>query len=204
LPKRVDHEARRAAIVDALFRVAARDGLHAASIRAVAAEAAVPASQVQYYFATKAHLLDAALEALGRRIVGRGMALIQAAGENPPPEALLRAATAGSHPVDDETRDNLKLFFIFLGAALTEPEMSDTQLVVAQRFIAQTFAEILREGQRRGDVPKSLDADHEARLIMFANTGLILAALAGIHSVADAQATLEYHLARVFPQKKRR
>ena len=64
MPKQVDHEERRQTILEALFRIAARDGLGAASIRAVAAEAGIPAPQVQYYFGTKGRLLDGALDLL--------------------------------------------------------------------------------------------------------------------------------------------
>jgi len=203
MPKRVDHAERRTAIVQALFRVVERGGLPAASVRAVAAEAGVPASQVQYYFPTKAELLAAALDQLGRRVVLRGMTLMQAAGDNPSPEALLRAAVTGSHPVDAQSTQDLVLFFAFMVGAMTETDVAQTGLIDAQRLFAQQFAEYLREGQARGEVPRDIDPDHEARLILFANTGLILAALAGIHSVADAEATLEYHLARVFKKKKR-
>jgi AcrR family transcriptional regulator len=201
MPKRVDHAARRHAIVEALLRVTRREGLQAVSIRSVAAEAGVTASQVQYYFASKAELLSAALDQLGRRVVERGVTLMQAAGDDPPPEVLLRAALHGSHPIDKESHDNLVLFFIFLGSALTEPDMAEAGLIGAQRWIAEYFTSLLRQSQERGETPPDLDPEHEARLINFANTGLILAALVGIHSVADAQATLEYHLQRVFPKK---
>ena len=100
MPRQVNHEERRQTILEALFRIAARDGLGAASIRAVAAEAGIPAPQVQYYFGTKGQLLDGALDLLGRRVVGRGLALMQEAGDDPPPETLLRAALTGSHPTD--------------------------------------------------------------------------------------------------------
>jgi AcrR family transcriptional regulator len=203
LPKRVDHGERRTAIVEALFRVVERGGLPAASIRAVAAEAGVRAPQVQNYFPAKADLLAAALDQLGRRVVGRGMDLMQAAGDNPTPEALLRAAVQGSHPVDDASRQDLVLFFAFLMGALTETDVAQTGLIDAQKFFVQQFAEYLRDGQARGEVPREVDPEREARLILFANTGLILAALAGIHSVADAEATLDYHLSRVFPQQKK-
>jgi hypothetical protein len=131
------------------------------------------------------------------------MDLMQAAGDNPTPEALLRAAVQGSHPVDDASRQDLVLFFAFLMGALTETDVAQTGLIDAQKFFVQQFAEYLRDGQARGEVPREVDPEREARLILFANTGLILAALAGIHSVADAEATLDYHLSRVFPQQKK-
>jgi AcrR family transcriptional regulator len=198
VPKQVDHDERRREIIGALFRVAARDGLAAVSIRNVAAEAGVRAPQVQYYFGTKTALFDGAVQVLGERIVGRGIALQQAAGPDAPPEALIRAALAGSQPTDDEARESLVLFFLFYVAAITESSVHDPQLVNAQRFIADYFAGLIRQAQEHGDADPALDPDHEARLLLFANTGLILGALAGIHPIDAAVATMSYHVARVF------
>ena len=198
MPKQVDHEERRVEIIEALFRIVARDGLAAATIRAVAAEAGVPAPQVQYYFGTKAHLLNGALELLGRHVVQRGLALMREAGDDPAPEALLRAALTGSHPIDEESRHDLILFFCFYVAAVTEPSMSETGLPVSQRWITEYFAQLIRDAQERGETSPDIDPDHEARLILFANTGLILGVLVGVHSLDEATSALEYHLGRVF------
>ena len=67
MPKRVDHAQRRAHIADALVRVAASEGLHAVTMRGVAAEAGMSLNLVQYYFDSKAKLMHAALERLERQ-----------------------------------------------------------------------------------------------------------------------------------------
>jgi AcrR family transcriptional regulator len=202
MPRTVDHDARRREIIDALFRVAVRDGLAAASVRAVATEAGVPAPQVQYYFPTKAAMLDAAMYELGMRIVGRGMALQAEAGPTASPEILIRLAIAGSRPVDDTTRQELVLFFLFFVEALTDAEtVAATRLVPSQQMIVAFFAQWIREAQTHGEVDSSLNADHEARLLLWANTGLVFAALAGVMTVDDAAATIDYQLARIFRQQ---
>ena len=89
------------------------------------------------------------------------------------------------------------LFFLFYVAAVTGRRRSRHELVGAQRFIVEYFAGLIRQAQERGEADPGLDADHEARLILFANTGLILGALAGIHPVDDAVETMNYHVARV-------
>ena len=198
MPKQVDREQRRGEIIEALFRIVVRDGLGAASIRAVAAEAGVPAPQVQYYFGTKADLLNAALQVLGRHVVERGLALMRDLGDDPPPEALLRAALTGSRPIDEESRHDLILFFCFYVAAMTEPSTAATGLPGSQRFITDYFAQLIRDAQQRGEALPDVDPDHEARLILFANTGLILGALVGVHSLEEATSALDYHLGRVF------
>jgi AcrR family transcriptional regulator len=198
MPKRVDHDERRREIVEALFRVAARDGLAAATYRTIATEAGIPAPQVQYYFATKADLIHGAQLELGSRIVGRGMHLIAKAGPEPSAEAMLRAAVEGSHPVDDVTRQELVLFYLFFLAALSDQSIADSGLIVAQRSIATTFTEWIRAAQERGEVSPEIDPVHEARLVLFADTGLILAALVGIQSLEEAAGTMDYLLSKLF------
>jgi hypothetical protein len=76
--------------------------------------------------------------------------------------------------------------------------MAETGLPVSQQWITQYFAMLIRDAQQRGETSPDIDADHEARLILFANTGLILGVLAGVHSLEEAASALEYHLGRVF------
>ena len=198
MPKQVDHDERKREIVEALFRVAVRDGLAAATYRTIAAEAGVPAPQVQYYFGTKSDLIQGALFELGRRVVGRGLDLIAQAGPDPSPETMLRSAVEGSRPLDDTSREELVLFFLFYVAALSDPSVAESGVIAAQQFITTTFAEWITTAQERGEVAPEVDPLHEARLVLFANTGLNLAALVGIHSVDDAGATMDYLLSKLF------
>src|SRR3954470_17307803 len=61
MPKRVDQEARRRRITDAVARIVERDGSAAVTISRVAAEAGVSQGQIQHYFPGKDDLLDAAV-----------------------------------------------------------------------------------------------------------------------------------------------
>lgn len=198
MPKQVDHDERRQQIVEALFEVAARDGLAAATYRTIAGEAGIPPAQVQYYFPTKADLVNAALFVLGQRVVGRGLELIQQSGPDPSPEVMVRAAVEGARPVDDDTRRDLVLFYLFFVAALFDDTLAETDLIAAQGFIIESFADWIRTAQERGEVASNVDPIHEARLVLFGNTGLVLAALVGIHSVDDATATMDYLLSKLF------
>jgi AcrR family transcriptional regulator len=66
MPKIVDHDARRGEYVDALWRVVSRDGAGAISVRAVAAEAGVSASNVVHYLPSRAAMLGVAVQELLR------------------------------------------------------------------------------------------------------------------------------------------
>ena len=57
MPKMVDHEERRQLIAQATWRVISRDGVRAASVRAVAAEAGLSTGALRHYFDDHATLL---------------------------------------------------------------------------------------------------------------------------------------------------
>lgn len=62
MPKIVDHDARRAELAEAMWRVVYRDGVAAATVRSIAAEAGWSPSALRHYFATQADLLVLAME----------------------------------------------------------------------------------------------------------------------------------------------
>ena len=196
MPRQADHEQRRREIIEALWRVTERDGLGAVSFREVAAEAGVPVARVQYYFGTKGDLLVASLQLLGERVVARGMEGIAAAGPDAAPPDVLRAAMAGSQPLDAGSRTDAFLFLSYYMAALTDPSLSS--LVENQRWIQPFFVEQIR----RGDTRAGIDPEHEATLLFAANTGLILGVLAGLLSGDEAMAAIDYRLGRLFKARR--
>lgn len=71
MPKIVDHDARREEIARALWRVVRRDGIRAASVRTVAAEAGWSAGAVRYYFPDQDGLVNFAMDLVARRVENR-------------------------------------------------------------------------------------------------------------------------------------
>lgn len=62
MPKRVDHGEKRDAIGRAVWAVLDQDGLMGLSIRSAALRAGIPASTLQYFFATREDLISHALQ----------------------------------------------------------------------------------------------------------------------------------------------
>lgn len=62
MPRLVDHEQRRAELVEATWRIVSTVGLDAATMRNVAAEAGFSNGAMKCYFATKDDLLALAFE----------------------------------------------------------------------------------------------------------------------------------------------
>ncbi|MFD5213582.1 TetR/AcrR family transcriptional regulator [Microbacterium sp. NPDC058345] len=98
MPKRVDAAERRAHIADALFRVIARDGLGAVSLRHVATEAGVTAGMVQHYFSSKHEMMTFAMQAASARYEARIRDAIDALGIEPAPGGMLRAVLSNFIP----------------------------------------------------------------------------------------------------------
>src|SRR4029077_17107372 len=126
--------------------------------REVAAEAGVSVRQLQYYFGTKAQLLLVSLQLLGERIVGRGMATIQAAGPDPAPEVMIRAAIMEPQPLDDVRARDVLLFFCFYVAGLTDRTLAG-DVAELQRWLIPTFAGLIRRATERGETWDDIDPE---------------------------------------------
>src|SRR5438105_12371927 len=111
MPRRVDHEARRRQITDAVVRLTVKGGLPAATFREVAAEAGVSVRLVQYYFGTKDQLLLTALRHVAERTAARISTNVAAAGGDP--KASVRAILASFIPTDRQSREAMLLFIAF-------------------------------------------------------------------------------------------
>jgi AcrR family transcriptional regulator len=198
MPKQVDHDERRREIIEALWRLAARDGLSTVSFRRVASEADVSVRRIQYYFGTKAALLAAALQLLGQRVFERGVTAMEAAGPDASPSTLLRLIIEAGVPTTPEQRQDTLLFFSFYVAALTDPELASDE---AQSILGWTIpfaADLITKASQRGLTRPGVAPDHEARILMSAFYGLSLAILAKTQTPEDTLAALNHHIDRIF------
>lgn len=87
MPIQVDVTQRRADVADATFRVAARDGLAAVTLRSVAAEMGVSTTTITNYLPTRADLLLNAVD----RMTDEWLDELEAARAGRRPEEALRA-----------------------------------------------------------------------------------------------------------------
>jgi AcrR family transcriptional regulator len=125
MPKKVDRQARRTLIADALMRIAADQGLEAVSLRHVADEAGVSAGMVQHYFQTKDEMMAFALDVVRDRNRIRVTEAVERLGHEPPPRLLLRTIIAALLPLDDDTRDDGRVALAFLAYTAVRPETAE-------------------------------------------------------------------------------
>lgn len=192
MPKLVDHEERRAHIIDALLRSAASSGLHSVTMRSVATEAGVSVRLVQYYFDTKEQLLLAAMTRLTTRMGERIQRRVRATGAGGDPRAVIEAVLLEAVPTDEESRAFHLIHTEYAVLSVTDPALGGQPFLAApdemEAFLADRLA-----------AAGAADPRQEAVVLLAVSAGLGLSVLLDQRTAEDATAVLRYHLGRVFP-----
>ena len=175
MPKVVDHEERRAELAGAVWRLASREGLEAITVRRVAEEAGWSTGALVHYFAGKEELLLFAFRT-GADRVGRRLAEMDE--HETDPLARARAQLLEGLPLDRDRQDEVRVWFSFLGLALTRPALARAQRV-AYRAWRDRIRDRLLEAQEAGQIRAEVECPTEA------------AALVGLVDVLAVQATFE-------------
>jgi TetR/AcrR family transcriptional repressor of bet genes len=175
MPKVVDHEERRAELREAVWRLASRDGLEAVTVRAVAEEAGCSTGALVHYFTDKEELLLFASRAVADRVMRRVAAAEERTTD---PLELVRAMLVECLPLDPERQAEVRVWFAFLGFALTRAALAKEQRLIYRAW-RKRVAERLAEAQERGLVRAGVDCETEA------------AALVGLVDGLAVQATFE-------------
>ncbi|MEU9048226.1 MULTISPECIES: TetR/AcrR family transcriptional regulator [unclassified Kitasatospora] len=199
MPKLVDHEERRAQIIDALLRAAADTGLHAVTMRSVAIEAGISVRLVQYYFDTKEQLLLAAINRLTARMGERVRDRVRTAGSSPAPRAIVEAVLLEAVPTDEESRIFHLVHTEYAVLSITDPALGGQPFLAAPNEMEGFLISRLAAAQQAGDADPHLDARQEAVVLLSVSAGLGLSVLLGQRTADDATAVLRYHLGRLFP-----
>jgi AcrR family transcriptional regulator len=195
VPKRVDHQARRRLIADALLRVAADRGLEAVSLRHVAAEAGVSSGMVQHYFRTKDEMMTFAFTVVSENVDARLTA--EGLGGSPSAATLVRALLVQLLPSDEPRRREGRVALAFLAYAAVRPEVAAVLREDAAR-LHEFVADRIRAAQEVGEAPSALDPMHTAITLLALVEGLGVHVLGGNYTTDTALAVFDAHLNAVF------
>ncbi|MEU8514140.1 TetR/AcrR family transcriptional regulator [Kitasatospora sp. NPDC048722] len=198
MAEKVDHEERRRQIAEALLRIAETQGLQAASMRAVAAEAGVSLRLVQYYFTTKDGLLLDALARLGVQLQARMERWIEGAGSVPTPRSVVTAILSCILPTDAESRRITRTYAAYYTLVLSDPEAMEKKGPLQPDLLEGFLAKQIRSAQEAGEVGEGKDAAVAAAGLLAMVNGLGSSVLGGQRSGEEAVAILEYHLGELF------
>lgn len=203
MPKQVDHEQRRSLLAEALWRIAARDGLGATTVRQVAAEAGVSVGMVQHYFSTKDEMLLFALQRIGDDLAAR---LAQQIGSLPQPREpydVVWITLRERLPLDQRRRVQVQALVAWLGRTVVDPELARYMTDGTQRM-CDHLRDQLHRGQRYGQVFSSVDPVLAAEGLLAFTDGLSSHLLQNLHTPDSALTLLADHLCRYFDRRDRK
>lgn len=166
MPKVVDHDARRAEIADAVWRVIRRDGVPGASVRTVAAEAGWSTGAIRHYFASQTELLEFTSDLLTARTYER----VVRAGAKVPMDspaaqqipAVVRFVSE-TLPIDADHRAECEAWVALVQASRTDARLKDqiTEGVRQLRDMADSAVRVLANGALdEADLTREIDLLH--------------------------------------------
>ena len=195
MPKKVDHDAKRRDLTDAVCRLTLRAGLGSVTFRKVAAEAGVSVRTVQYYFGTKQGLLATTQEHVGERSTERLMAWVNATDGSA--RAVLEAFVKSFTPVDEETRMAM-LMYVALYTEGVVAAMGDPSANQGRKTEVEMMHDTILEQLTRGPLANGIDPHAEAVLLTALLPGLGQYVLDGTMTPEAATSTIDYHFDRLF------
>lgn len=171
MPAKGDHEARRADVAEAVWRVLATYGFDGLTMRAVATELGASTGLLTHYFASKRALVRYAYEIAVARTDARPMLPAEAPGL-----AALRVALVNVLPVTPENVAMSRVWVSFWDAALGDESLSDGQRARYEQW-RERLRSCVEEAQARGELPASAKPEDMAvEAASFAH-GLVVQAL---------------------------
>ncbi|WP_344414363.1 TetR/AcrR family transcriptional regulator [Pseudonocardia ailaonensis] len=191
MPRLADHDARRATIVEALWRVIRQAGIADVSVRTVAAEAGMSPTALRYYFPTQDALLTNAMRELVAVASLRVVPLLEAARDRRGVETML----AELLPVGEQGRADQQIYLAFAAHALAFPGLRGISEETGQgiRRLADRAVEIMIAS---GELRPDLDPERAAASIDALVQGLTFQGCArpALTSPAELRRTLAEHL----------
>jgi AcrR family transcriptional regulator len=172
MPKIVNHEARRAELAAAVWRLASRDGLDSLTMRRVAAEAGWSTGALAHYFDDKQELLVFAFQTVADRV---GRRIVKAAEHTRDPLELVRTQLVEGLAIDSERRAEVRVWFAFLGLAETQPRLAKAGRD-AYRLWRERVAKTLAAAQRQGLVDDAVDPKRAAAALIALVDGIAIQA----------------------------
>jgi len=200
MPKIVDHDARRADLAQALWKVIRRDGIERVSVRSVAAAAGVSAGSLRYYFPSQAELISFAMDLVESRTRDR-IAAIDLTGTA---RERVTALAEEVLPLDDERREDLQVWFALTAQARHQPALHEVS-ARAYDGLLDLARGVIGELQMAGLTRRGLDAELEAVRLHALLDGL--AVHLDLHperlTVSTCRAVLQHHLDELLDASER-
>ena len=152
MPKIVDHDERRLELVDATWRIIARQGLEGATMREIAMEAGFANGALKPYFPTKDTLLEFAFGHVFNRTNQR----IAQVTEGKSALEALRAFCMEVLPLDEERINEARIVIPFWQKAVNDSQKAEIHQQSMAEWVA-TIRRYLAEARGAGEVRIAVD-----------------------------------------------
>ena len=184
---RLSSTQRRVELVRAALRVIERDGVHAATTRAIVAEADMPLASFHYAFHSRDEMIR---ELISSVVNDEGSAAIATLSSERDIRTAVRAGLQSYFDLLAADPGREQAMFELLHYSLRTDELRDLPRVQYEMYW-RTAGEVLRAGAETAGVAWRLPLERVARLLVTFMTGLTLAWLAD-RDAAVAAATMDF------------
>lgn len=172
MPKIVNHEARRAEVLEATWRTIARLGIEGTTTREIAREAKCSTGALAHYFRSKDEILRLALDYAHSRVRRRITELVARSSG----VAVLRAVLAESLPLDAPRELELTLEVSFWARAVAQQRLRGSQHADYDNW-HRIVKGLVADAKRLGEFPRDLNPDRAATQLVTFVDGLGVDAL---------------------------
>ena len=172
MAKRANHDERRTAVLTATWRVIARSGIEATTIREIAREADCSVGSLSHYFKNKDDILRCALDMADSHVADRVKTISAALA----PDRALREALAQALPLDEERALELTLDVNFWARALNHRPLRAMQHHDHDRWRAVVIG-LVERCLAAGILPPARGAEDVADVLVAFVDGIGLQAL---------------------------
>ncbi|MFI7635646.1 TetR/AcrR family transcriptional regulator [Nonomuraea sp. NPDC049400] len=169
MPKIVDHDERRREFLSAARRVIVRDGIDAATTRAIAKEAGYSNGVLAHYFADKDEILLSALRQSHQRIRDRLTSKV----EGVTGLAALRELLLDNLPLDAERTQETRLEVSFWSRSLASERLAEVQRTEAGELRA-AVRDLLGQARAAGELRTDDNLDDLTEHLLALMDGLSL------------------------------
>ncbi|MFC4122619.1 TetR/AcrR family transcriptional regulator [Nonomuraea zeae] len=169
MPKIVDHDERRREVLSAARRVIVRDGIDAATTRAIAKEAGYSNGVLAHYFADKDEILLSALRQSHQRIRARLSGKVEGVSGL----AALRELLLDNLPLDAERTQETRLEVSFWSRSLASERLAEVQRTEAGELRA-AVRDLLGQARAAGELRTDDNLDDLTEYLLALVDGLSL------------------------------
>lgn len=164
---RIDEQARRRLLAEAVWRIVTRDGLAAASVRSVAKESGLSTGSVRHFFGAQHELISFAMAELVETVGER----IRRAAEIADPHERVTAMLAEMIPLTEASRDEAFAHLQFVLHARIDPRLVP---IADESFAAihRVCVHVVRMLVDLGELPASIDVERTATTVRVVLDGL--------------------------------